>query len=109
MIIDANTQDFVRGILGFATDTGDRLNKTMVKASMKMDAELKQGTPVKTGNLRRSWHLDIKGRFETENYNTAPYVRHVEHGTKNFEGRHFVQNVEDRAQEIYDKAWEQSK
>lgn len=62
--------------------TGRQLTEFINGLTLEVDGELKKVTPFKTGNARNSWHFDLynEGTRQAENFNTAPYIRKLEHG-----------------------------
>ena len=58
----------------------DKVIRTVKKATLQWEAQVKQATPVDTGNLRNSWQHEIKP-FAGEVFTTVEYAEPVAYGT----------------------------
>ena len=83
----------------------DKLEKTLNNASKNFDMEaeksvgrvanrlinrVKLKTPVDTGVLRRSWHVNMPQKLTRVVYNNVKYAPHVEYGHRTRGGKSFV-------------------
>ena len=59
---------------------GDKVQKTVRKATFKAEADIKQFTPVDTGNLRNSWQSEVKP-YIGEVFTNVEYAEPVAYGT----------------------------
>ncbi len=59
---------------------GDNVQKTVRKATFKAEADIKQFTPVDTGNLRNSWQSEVKP-YIGEVFTNVEYAEPVAYGT----------------------------
>ena len=73
----------------------DRVNKAIKKVAWIITSEVKKGTPVDTGRLRRSIHPIIKHLF-ADIFTNVEYGIYVEDGTKYMKGVHMFKNVADK-------------
>ena len=58
----------------------DKVIRTVKKATLQWEAQVKQATPVDTGNLRNSWQHEIQS-FAGEVFTTVEYAEPVAYGT----------------------------
>ena len=58
----------------------DKVIRTVKKATLQWEAQVKQATPVDTGNLRNSWQHEIQP-FTGEVFRTVEYAETVAYGT----------------------------
>ena len=58
----------------------DKVKKTVAKATLVWEEQVKKATPVDTGNLRNSWQNDIKP-FVGEVFTDVEYAEPVAYGT----------------------------
>ena len=58
----------------------EKVKKTVAKATLQWEAEVKKATPVVTNNLRGSWQNDIKP-FVGEVFTDVEYAEPVAYGT----------------------------
>ena len=83
----------------------DKLEKTLNGASKNFDIEaekavgrvanrlinrVKLKTPVDTGVLRRSWHVNMPEKLTRVVYNNIHYAPHIEYGHRTRGGKSFV-------------------
>tara|TARA_Y100000114_G_scaffold114021_1_gene108016 strand:+ start:625 stop:963 length:339 start_codon:yes stop_codon:yes gene_type:complete len=59
---------------------GEKLQKTVRKATFKAEKDIKEFTPVDTGNLRNSWKSDIKPYVGVV-FSNVEYAEPVAYGT----------------------------
>ena len=62
------------------TDTPQKVGMTLKQVAEQTIKEVKEETPVDTGQLRMSWHRENGGSFKQIIYNNVEYVNHVEYG-----------------------------
>ena len=59
---------------------GEKVQKTVRKATLKAEKDIKEFTPVDTGNLRNAWETDIR-KFKGTIINRIEYAEPVIYGT----------------------------
>lgn len=71
--------------------------KMVIDLAVQLQGEVKDNTPVKTGNLRREWHvgsIEQRGNeYYIEVYNNVEYVEPVEYGHRMPGGKGFVKGA----------------
>ncbi len=71
----------------------EKIDNQVDRMQTQVLADVKQGTPVKSGNLKRKWR---KGRVEQgrgEVSNPEPYAEHIEKGFRHKKGGYKVPGV----------------
>ena len=70
--------------------------------ALEVESELKEETPVRTGQLMRSWRTEFarSAGAVARIINDQPYGPLVNYGTARMRGRHFVERVEARIKSI---------
>ena len=59
---------------------GDKVQKTVRKATFKAEKDIKEFTPVDTGNLRNSWQSEVQD-YRGEVFTNVEYAEPVAYGT----------------------------
>ena len=59
---------------------GDKVQKTVRKATFKAEKDIKEFTPVDTGNLRNSWQSEVQA-YRGEVFTNVEYAEPVAYGT----------------------------
>lgn len=59
---------------------GDKVQKTVRKATFKAEKDIKEFTPVDTGNLRNSWQSEVQS-YRGEVFTNVEYAEPVAYGT----------------------------
>ena len=59
---------------------GDKVQKTVRKATFKAEKDIKEFTPVDTGNLRNSWQSEVQS-LRGEVFTNVEYAEPVAYGT----------------------------
>jgi len=59
---------------------GEKLQKTVRKATFKAEKDIKEFTPVDTGNLRNSWQSEVQD-YRGEVFTNVEYAEPVAYGT----------------------------
>jgi hypothetical protein len=59
---------------------GEKVQKTVRKATFKAEKDIKEFTPVDTGNLRNSWQSEVQA-YHGEVFTNVEYAEPVAYGT----------------------------
>ena len=73
MKLSGDWEKLAKKLETLATDTPQQIAEETIK-------EVKEETPVDTGQLRMGWHRENGGSFKQMVYNNVEYVNHVEYG-----------------------------
>lgn len=75
------------------------LSKALLKVGLDVQADAAENSPVRTGNLRKSWTVHVE-EDEGAVYIGVPedaldgnYAKYVEFGTRKMAGQHMLQNA----------------
>lgn len=99
-----NIGQFRLNLRRYADNTKKDFDKFAVEFPQAVAREIVDNTPVKTGNLRRSWHWIRNGRTMSF-VNATSYGIYVEFGTRFMQPRRFVGRAVDRAPVIAQEVW----
>lgn len=75
----------------------DEFQAMVIELAVQLEGRVKENTPVKTGHLKREWHIgDIVKRgdeYYIEVYNNVEYAEPVEYGHRTRGGKGFVKGA----------------
>lgn len=75
----------------------DEFQEMVIELAVQLEGRVKENTPVKTGHLKREWHIgDIVKRgdeYYIEVYNNVEYAEPVEYGHRTRGGKGFVKGA----------------
>ncbi|SDJ76280.1 HK97 gp10 family phage protein [Salimicrobium halophilum] len=71
----------------------EKIDKKLDRLGYKLLADTKQGTPVKSGNLKRKWTKSDAANGQVEVSNPEEYVQAIEKGFKHVNGGYKVPGV----------------
>ena len=71
---------FRRKMQEISREIGERSKDVISKVSEEALDNIKENTPVDTGNLVNGWQMEVTGSSVLI-YNNVPYATHVEYGT----------------------------
>lgn len=71
---------FEKRLLKLASETPEKIDKQVARMQMQVLADTKQGTPVKSGNLKRKWTVGQVANGSGEVGTNQDYAPHVEKG-----------------------------
>lgn len=96
MIEAVNGPQFIAAIERKAQALNQQIETAVKKTVYDIDRETKKNTPVRTGNLRRSWQKQREKKWawlywnDAENKQGKPYGKFVEYGTRKMAGRYML-------------------
>ena len=80
MKLSGDWEKLAKKLEKLATDTPQKVGMTLKQVAEQTIKEVKEETPVDTGQLRMGWHRENGGSFKQMIYNNVEYVNHVEYG-----------------------------
>lgn len=87
-----------------AKKLSDDFSNIAKKTALDVKKDAAQNTPVRTGNLKRSWDTRPAGKWDYFVENGASYAAPVEYGTWKMGGRHMLANACHRNAPLYHAA-----
>ena len=80
MELSGDWEKLAKKLEKLATDTPQKVGITLKQVAEETIREVKEQTPVDTGQLRMGWHRENGGNFKQVIYNNVEYVNHIEYG-----------------------------
>lgn len=99
-----NGPQFSANMARKAKQLSDDFSNIAKKTALDVKRDAAQGTPVRTGNLRRGWDTVPAGKWDYIVKDDVEYARHVEFGTWKMGGRHMLANAAHRNGPLYHAA-----
>ena len=82
--------NFIRTLNNSTNNFDMEAEKSVGRVASRLINKVKLKTPVDTGVLRRSWHVNMPQKLTRVVYNNIHYAPHIEYGHRTRGGKSFV-------------------